>query len=596
MKRFKIPKRFTSKNDKTTLILIIGLAFIIILTLPQIIKSITSSSYEMPSSTLSSGGFAGNSANYKTITSAGEFGADVYSSPSYQIQIGFPATSKKKQAAGGGGGNVNANVNQEITQPGSEGIPEDANGDGDYTDPGDDYDGDGIPNDKDPTPLGDNAPKPGSVGTPKDADKDGSFLGPNDDYDGDGIPNKDDSTPWDKNDNKKGQSSAIPDAIGKSLDNVFNAINQATPEAVKKSMPVVVLKNVAGAIGDAVGYLKDNKTINNTVNNVVSPAMETVAFLSALTVISTSTSIQVSNIILLFIRFGYFWVTIPLSLKKRREPWGVVFDSTTGQPIKSAIVRVFAREFDKLKESQVTDSFGRFGFLLDIGDYYIHVTKPGYVFPSSLITANVLKGFTNIYRGAIINVKEKTEGAININVPIDPERKNLSRAQLARIRILNYISMIIERLNTPLLIVGTLLSWLSLVVTPKLSNYVILFIYAVLLILKLILSRKVRRSWGQVLDSETDKPIEMALVRIYNLKGGMLAFTKVTNKDGQFTALVNTGKYYLVITKPGYQSYQSMPITIERARGIIRLDIYLRKEGIEPKETKFFKEKPVYSA
>jgi len=641
MKRPKLLKKFTHRYNKTSLILIISLVIIIILTLPIIIKSLTSSSYEITSPTLSSSAISGDSSNYQTISTLGELGADVFLSSNYQIQIGFPASLEEQAAAHdepdgpyygddpdepsilicpdedcepdtNGNGNDgdpeddcdcdgtpnkddDTPVGPDFPPPGSEGDPTDANNDGDYLDPKDDYDGDGIPNKDDKTPWGDKiVTEPGSEGEPTDANGDGDYTDPEDDYDGDGIPNKDDKTPWGE---EKANPEAIPDAIGKTLDNILNAINNAIPEQVKNALPVVVIREIVGTIGDTIGNIRDNETIANTLNRVVGPAMGTVAFISAISVIATSTTVQISNIVLLLIRFGYFWMTVPLTLKKRKEPWGVVFDSTTGQPIKSAIVRLFAREFDKLKETQITDAFGRFGFLVEPGEYYIHVTKPGFVFPSSLITANVIKGFQNIYRDAILTVKEKMEAAININIPLDPERKQLTRAQLLRIKTLNLISMIIESLNKPLLIAGTFLSWVSLVVTPKLSNYIILLVYAVLLTFRLILSRKVRRSWGQVLDAETEKPIEMALIRIYNLKGGTLTFTKVTNRDGQFTALVNTGKYYLVITKQGYQTYQSVPITVERARGIIRLDIYLRKEGFEPREHKgIFKEKPIYTA
>lgn len=373
----------------------------------------------------------------------------------------------------------------------------------------------------------------------------------------------------------------IPEATTTVAEDISNAINQQIDKIIE-ALPAPIKKTVVRtvqAVNNTVRAMRSNKQVTSIVDDVIQPTVITTAVLGVLALATTSsTALELTNIAYLFFRFGYFWL-LPLSFSKKRKPWGVVFDSTTGRPIKGAIVRIFSREFDKLRESLVTDTGGRFGFLIDIGDYYVVAQKPGFVFPSKLITTAVISQYHNIYRGETIKVKERREGILNINIPVDPESGQVSKRRLLWLRILNYIGVFLEKINVPLLIAGTIISWAILVFEPKLLNYTILFVYLILLLLKVFLFRGIRRSWGEVLDEKTNKPIEQALVRVFNLSLGVLAATRVTNKDGQFTSLISPGEYYLVVSKPGYSTYQTKPIKVLKERAILRMTIKLIKEA-----------------
>lgn len=99
--------------------------------------------------------------------------------------------------------------------------------------------------------------------------------------------------------------------------------------------------------------------------------------------------------------------------------WGIVFDSTTKNPIRGAIIRVFNKIYNKLLQTLVTDDRGRFNFLVNPGQYFITVLKPGYQFPSK----------SNIgYKGEVIEVKETDkESSINVQIPIDPKKSQFSQ-------------------------------------------------------------------------------------------------------------------------------------------------------------------------
>ena len=50
-----------------------------------------------------------------------------------------------------------------------------------------------------------------------------------------------------------------------------------------------------------------------------------------------------------------------------------------GQPLSTAVVRIYDSKHNKLLDSQVTDRKGRYGFIVGQGKYYLMVEKAGYM-------------------------------------------------------------------------------------------------------------------------------------------------------------------------------------------------------------------------
>ncbi|MDD5039662.1 MAG: carboxypeptidase regulatory-like domain-containing protein [Patescibacteria group bacterium] len=371
----------------------------------------------------------------------------------------------------------------------------------------------------------------------------------------DGQPGDDGSTPQTNDD------TAPPAA------KILDKIEEALPKPIRA---------ITDAIGNTIGDIRNNPTVTSILNQIVEPSVTTAAIIVATGVTATTiTSFQLINIIYLFFRFSYLWLA-PVAFGKRKRSWGSVFDSTTGRPIRRAIVRIFSREFNKLRESQITDAQGRFGFLVEPGEYYVTVVRPGYIFPSHILKTAAISQYENIYRGDTFTVSEKDAGTLNINIPIDPDTEAVPESRLRWLRILNRIGFILERVSTPLLITGTVLSWLALVLDPVIANYAILSLYTALIFIKYLIGGILERSWGVTQDAETGEPISMAVVRIYNAEKSTLLGTRVTNSRGQFTALVAPGSYYLVAVKNGYETFKSRPITVGRRQGLIRLKVELK--------------------
>ena len=67
-----------------------------------------------------------------------------------------------------------------------------------------------------------------------------------------------------------------------------------------------------------------------------------------------------------------------------------------------------------------------------------------------------------------------------------------------------------------------------------------------------LISSKKRKGWGTVYNSITKKPIDLALVRLYDAETKQLVKSRVTDVDGRYIFLVDEGRYYLQAQKPGF--------------------------------------------
>lgn len=73
-----------------------------------------------------------------------------------------------------------------------------------------------------------------------------------------------------------------------------------------------------------------------------------------------------------------FCVFVRLARVKKPKGWGVVYDATTRRPVGKAIVRLFEPKYNKLVETTITDSLGRYSFLVGANEYFMRTSKDGY--------------------------------------------------------------------------------------------------------------------------------------------------------------------------------------------------------------------------
>jgi len=65
-----------------------------------------------------------------------------------------------------------------------------------------------------------------------------------------------------------------------------------------------------------------------------------------------------------------------------------------------------------------------------------------------------------------------------------------------------------------------------------------------------LLFRRKRRKWGVVYNSLTKRPVDLAIVRLYQKDDGRIIQSRVTDKMGRYSFLAPPGRYYITVTKP----------------------------------------------
>ena len=107
---------------------------------------------------------------------------------------------------------------------------------------------------------------------------------------------------------------------------------------------------------------------------------------------------------------------------------------------------------------------------------------------------------------------------------------------------------------------------LNLFSTFSLSNFIPLlkYIWQIFTEPLLYFGKGKRKGWGVVYDSQTKKPVDLALVRLYNKETKKLIETKVTDFAGRYIFVVESGtEYYLEVQKAGFIFPSKMLIALK---------------------------------
>ena len=118
-----------------------------------------------------------------------------------------------------------------------------------------------------------------------------------------------------------------------------------------------------------------------------------------------------NNIIFVTLYFAISVIYIVTSLLKSRQ-YGVVYDFETRKPIANAMVSIYDKKYNSLKESRMTDRFGRFSIYAQPDEYYLLVSARDYKFPVDTTNLNKQK----YYAGQVFQIK--TSSFIRLKIPM----------------------------------------------------------------------------------------------------------------------------------------------------------------------------------
>ncbi len=240
-------------------------------------------------------------------------------------------------------------------------------------------------------------------------------------------------------------------------------------------------------------------------------------------------------------------------IKRRKNKWGVVYDSKTKLPIGQAMV-ILSDNTGNVR-SDITDKFGRFDFTVKPGKYTLSVRINNFDFPSKKIKGIEDDIYQDIYLGGEISISQL---AINLNIPIDPIGNITEPKDLRIVYLKQKITLVVSKVSRSVFWLGLVWALASLLLGPsvfKLATLVGYFIIA-----SFIEAGRFRNRWGKITD-HNNRPVAKAIVRLSDMNHSVIDLA-YTDTKGQYSFLVDPGKYVLSVDivniKDPLQSYMNV--------------------------------------
>ncbi|MFA5840748.1 MAG: hypothetical protein WC847_00520 [Candidatus Paceibacterota bacterium] len=262
---------------------------------------------------------------------------------------------------------------------------------------------------------------------------------------------------------------------------------------------------------------------------------------------------------------------VSLGLRKKRAPWGTVYDSVTKQPLDPVYVVLKDKE-GKEVGTAITDLDGRFGFLVPPGSYQIETKKTNYTSPSQKLAGrNSDELYDNLYFGGEVLFGENT--VITKNIPMDPLAFDWNEFAKRDKKLMTFYSRNTRAFSfilNVLFYIGLISVILLFIATPDKLNFALLIIYGVLLALHLLGFKP--KTFGTILDATTKEPLSYAIVRVFRKGFPQEIFHRVADQYGHYYCLLAKGEYYVTIDRKNadesYTTVFTSPM-IDARKGII---------------------------
>lgn len=324
---------------------------------------------------------------------------------------------------------------------------------------------------------------------------------------------------------------------------------------------------------------RTNDFVQSTTGNIVttSAGITGVASWSAL---ATSQAVgagitvtSLADIYALVIRF--FGALFGIS-KRKRHPWGTVYDAVTKRPLDPAYVLAKTTAGKAVKES-FTDLDGRYGFLLPPGSYLITAQKTHYAFPSKTLVGRTRDElYDNLYFGETIT----TSGAevVSRNIPLDPvgfDWNEFEKNQQHHFRFYSKRRQGLSILSLVIYSSGFVATAAALFFQAKWWNVISALVYVVILLYQLLWLPKRRPVTVQY---DSGRPLSFAIIRFFSVKLNKEVKSVVSDEHGRFYVLLEPSQYYITVEAKqlagGYSVvYRSDAMTL--AKGVVQKSVII---------------------
>jgi hypothetical protein len=278
--------------------------------------------------------------------------------------------------------------------------------------------------------------------------------------------------------------------------------------------------------------------------------------------LATTAVTSLTDLYLLIARF----IGAVFGLRKKRQPWGTVYDAITKRPLDPAYVTIKTKSGKTVKES-ITDLDGRYEFFLDAGSYKIAAIKTHYHFPSKQLNGQFKDElYNNLYYGELFSTT--TNEVITRNIPLDPidfDWNEFEKNKKHQFKFYSRRKFIINLISYTAYGIGFAISLLLMLIQRSWFNIIIFIIYLLLIIYQLFWLPKRRAA---VIKFSNGQPLSFAILRVYSARLQREMKSTVTDAYGRFYLLLSPGNYYWTVTEKladgtYKQIYQSKPIHLK---------------------------------
>ena len=292
------------------------------------------------------------------------------------------------------------------------------------------------------------------------------------------------------------------------------------------------------------GYCTAKKTANIMVVDSL-PWTNTITVGTGLLLVEAALAIQQP------VMFGNVWLAIAGFLsRKKRQTWGIVYHSGTKKPLGRAIIRLL-REDKTIADTVVSEANGTFRLTPKVGKYTVVASLGGYTFPSTVITAENDGGFTNVYRGQVIEVSDTSKGIL-LSIPMDSATMSDSEKRSAQLK--GKVTEAVEFLSNLLVFAGFAYGLYVAYQYPHAYNYAILAVYGLFLVLKLFLVLP-KKTVGRTLFSD-GSPVAGVELGLFDTEFKNLLYRTFTNDNGEYSFVVPNQTYNLKVMDDRYRIAQ----------------------------------------
>lgn len=344
----------------------------------------------------------------------------------------------------------------------------------------------------------------------------------------------------------------------------------ATPSPVTQTRATAAIAAFRDVVEDVATFVEDIREIPEVQQSVDIAVPVVVASAAA------STAVLVTSFSLLPYLQYLFTSPILFFARRKRRNFGVVYNAMTKMAVDLATVRLFDAATNRLVRSVVTDSEGKYFFIMNPGRYRVMVVKPGFTFPSGYLAGVKDDGaYLDVYTGQEIEVNA-ANATIAANIPLDPaEAHAASPSQLRRRRFLRAAQYGIA-------VSGVGIAAAVYALRPSTFTLVMIGVQVFVLLLVHRLARPRRpKGWGIVYDAASRKPVGNAVVRLFEPKYNKLVETTLTDNLGRYAFVLGANEYFASISKPGFQEATVRPIDYrdKKEPTTVAVDVPLRREG-----------------